>query len=457
MSLYRFKPVRFLRGTIFLPGDKSIAHRSLIISAIAKGKTRVYNFPANQDCITTLKALKQLGVRITMENSQAGNKYFCIEGKGLYGLRKPRFSVFAGESGTTFRLLLGVLAGQQFPVNLTAAKALARRPMRRITEPLRRMGAIIKARKIHSTAVRRHGAAEEYPPITIKGGRLRRISYKMPVASAQVKSALLLAGLYAAGGISEIFESVKTRDHTERMLRDFGAKIKIKDKTIFISGQKELLSPGVINIPGDISSASFFIVAAVLLPDSAIVIKSVGINPTRLGLIRVLKRMGANIKVARSRLQVKTREPAGDIIIKSSSLKGIKIKASEVPQLIDELPILMLAFCYARGRTIIYGVEELRVKETDRIVSMQANLSKMGAEIRVVTYRSKSAGLREKMIIQGISCLRGARVSSFNDHRTAMSMIIAGLVSTGETVIDEVECIAKSFPGFLEILKGVVK
>ena len=455
MPYYRIKPTKFVHGEIVLPGDKSTAHRSIIISAIAKGKTRIYNFPTNQDCLITLRAFKRLGVRISKLSLTDSNISLCVEGKGLYSLKRPRISIFAGESGTTFRLLLGLLAAQHFSTTLTAGKSLSHRPMRRVTEPLRRMGAMIKAQKAKIGSIALEHATEEYPPITLKRGNLHRISYKMPIASAQVKSALLLAGLYTKG-TTKIFEPIETRDHTERMLSDFGADIKVKNKIIFLHGHKELVSPGEIDIPGDISSASFFIVAAILLPHSHLVIKSVGINPTRLGLIRVLKRMGANIKIIPMRAS--GSEPVGDMVIKSSSLRGTKVNSNEVPQLIDELPILMLASCFAKGKTRICGVGELRVKETDRLTSMVTNLRKMGANIHTDIYwRSRARRPQQEIAIQAVRQLKGARVSSFNDHRTAMSMIIAGLVSRGQTLIDDIGCIAKSFPDFLKVLKRVIK
>ncbi|MGD9015549.1 MAG: 3-phosphoshikimate 1-carboxyvinyltransferase [Candidatus Omnitrophota bacterium] len=444
MPYCRIKPARSICGEIFLPGDKSIAHRSIIISAIAKGKTYIDNFPTSRDCRTTCDAFKKLGIRISTVSKSKEYLNLCVTGNGL-GLKKPSRRINVTESGTTTRLILGVLAGQEFPVTLfTQIKSLSNRPMRRITKPLRKMGAQIEAREERNN---------EYLPIRIRGGSLRSIRYKLSVPSAQVKSALLLAGLYAKG-ITKIIEPVKTRDHTERMLKDFGAGIKVKDKLISISSKKELVSPGKINIPGDISSASFFIIAAILLPRSHLLIKSVSLNPTRLGLIRVLKRMKAQIKLIPRRRS--GGDPIGDIVIKSSKLSGTKVKRSEIPQLIDELPILMVAACFAKGKTVIEGVQELRVKETDRINSMQANLSKMGAEIEV-SYSSRSAGLQEKIVIRPTGRLRGARVSSFNDHRTAMSMIIAGLVADGPTLIDDDRCIAKSFPGFRKVLRGVVK
>ncbi len=322
----------------------------------------------------------------------------------------------------------------------------------RVTQPLRMMDANIGGREANLSE-KMVKQKEEFPPITIKAGNLRGINYKLPVASAQVKSALLLAGLYAKG-ITKIFEPIKTRDHTERMLKSFGAAIEIKNRVISLQGGRQLNSPGIINIPGDISSASFFIVAAILLPRSRIIIKSVELNPTRIGVIRVLKRMGADIKIIPYKSPASCGEPVGDIIVRSSNLKGTEVKRNEVPLLIDELPILMVAACLAKGKTVIYGVEELRVKETDRIISLQSNLIKMGAQIHV---RNCRVGNRksEKIIIQGKKKLKGARVMSFNDHRTAMSMIVAGLVCKGSTLIDDIGCIAKSFPNFIKILKSV--
>ncbi len=455
MPSHHIQPVRSIQGELSLPGDKSIAHRSIIISSIAKGKTDIYNFPTNQDCLITFRLFRKLGVRISNINRE--DFTLSIEGKGLYGLKRATSPLSVNESGTTFRLLLGILAGQRFSTTLITAHSLARRPMRRVTEPLRRMGAIIKARRVinlRSSVIKER--IEEYPPITIKGGNLNRISYKMAVASAQVKSALLLAALYAKG-TTRILEPVKTRDHTERMLKNFRANIRIENKFILLRGQNELTSPGKIYIPGDISSASFFIVAAILLPHSYLVLRSVGVNPTRIGLIRILRRMGADIRIVPLGASFSGGEPVADVIVRSSKLRGVRVSSSEVPQLIDELSILMLASCFAEGQTVICGVEELRVKETDRILSMESNLKRMGAEIFVSTYRSSSGKLRERIVVRGVKCLRGARVNSFGDHRTAMSMVIAGLIAKGRTVIDDVDCIDKSFPGFLITLRKIIK
>jgi len=273
----------------------------------------------------------------------------------------------------------------------------------------------------------------------------------MPVASAQVKSAILLAGLYAKGN-TQVIEPVKTRDHTERMLELFKASIKLKRNAIVIKGNQPLVSPGRITIPGDISSASFFLVLAAILPNSRLIIRNVGLNPSRNGVMRVLKRMGAKIKVSSLKSQVLGVEPLGDIIIKSSLLKGTVVKKEEIPSLIDELPILIVAACNARGITVFEGVGELRVKETDRIRSMSENLRKMGADIVV-----SKTGSSEKIIIKGVKQLKGVRVRSFGDHRTAMSMVVAGLNAQGKTYIDDIICINKSFPDFLNLLGVLIK
>ncbi len=439
MSPFVASGISRLKANIFIPGDKSISHRAVILSALSQGKTRIRNFSANEDCFFTLEAFKKLGLKV-----RQGLSVVTVYGRGLSGLKKSRGPIFAGNSGTTMRLLLGVLAGQDFPVKLTAGKSLSRRPMLRVTVPLRKMGAEINARRTTHDA-----RPEECPPIFIKGGNLRGITYRMPVASAQVKSALLLAGLFARGE-TKVIEPLKTRDHTERMLKLFKADIRFKNNYIIVKGGKKLVSPREIYVPGDISSAAFFMVLAAILPHSSITIKNVGLNPSRTGIIRVLKRMGAKIQVPGARCQVPGAEPMGDITVRSSKLKGVTVSRKEIPSLIDELPILMVAASLARGKTIFQGVGELRVKETDRVKSMRNNLTKMGAKIKV----ERSAGA-ENIVIEGVGRLRGAKVKSYADHRTAMSMVVAGLVASGTTRIDDVSCINKSFPEFLRILKSL--
>ena len=422
-----------MRGEVILPGDKSIAHRAIILSSLTQRKTSLKNFPLNADCLATIGAFRKLGIKITL------NKASCqavVCGKKLFGLRRPGSAFYIKESGTTFRLLLGVLAGQSFKAKLNAGPALSRRPMLRVIKPLRLMGAQINAR------------IQEYPPITITGGSLKGITYKVPVASAQVKGAILLAGLFASGS-TKVIEPVKTRDHTERMLKLFRANVKIKGSAIIIKGGQDLVSPGVLYIPSDISSAAFFMIAASIIPDSEIRIKNVSFNPVRRGVIKALKKMGAKIVVQKSNYP--GNEPMGDIRVKSSALGGIRIRKNEVPSLIDELPILMVAASLAKGVSVFESVGELRVKETDRVKSMVTNLAKMGADIKVV-----KPGVRENIIIKGVNRLYGAKVKSFGDHRTAMSMAIAGLAASGSTTIDDVSCINKSFPDFLKTLNSLI-
>ncbi len=448
MKPFLVRPAVYAKGQVYLLGDKSIAHRAVILGAISAGKTVIENFPVNVDCFSTIRALRKLGVRIISNGGRESKnlRVITVFGVGLYGLKKTDSPIFIGESGTTLRIILGILAGQDFRVKLVTGPSLSKRPMLRVTSPLRMMGAEIIARRVNYGKM-----LEEYPPIIIRGGGLKAISYKMTVPSAQVKSAILLAGLYAKG-VTRVIEPLKTRDHTERMLRLFKADIKSKQGEIIIKGNNDLISPKLISIPGDISSASFFIVLAAILPNSHIIVKNVGLNPLRIGIIKVLKRMNVDIKVLRHRCNFVGSEPVGDIIVRYSNLKGAIIKAKEAPSLIDELPILMVAACFSRGRTILEGVRELRIKETDRVRSMTENLTKMGADIRVV----KIAG-SEKIIIEGGRKLQGAKVRSFGDHRTAMSMIIAGLNSKGNTEIDDVDCIKKSFPNFLNILVQIVR
>ncbi len=428
-------PVSRLQGIITLPGDKSIAHRAIILSVLAQGKNVVENFPLSQDCLATVAAFKKLGIKIIINK---GSCQAVIYGKGLCGLKKPASPIYIKESGTTFRLLLGVCAGQAFKVELSAGPSLSRRPMFRVIHPLKLMGASVEARKVKK---------ELYPPLVIQGGHLKGIIYKLPVASAQVKSALLLAGLFAQGKTT-LIEPIKTRDHTERMLKLFKAATVAKGNAITISKAKGLVSARNIYLPGDISSAAFFMVGAGIIPGSKVLIKSVSLNPGRFGVINVLKRMGVRIKIYE---KSRNYEPMADILIKSGTLKPVRIAKKEIPLLIDELPALMVAACFARGESIFEGVGELRVKETDRVQSMLVNLNKMDAKIKAIKLKG-----REDIVISGLGKLQGASLKSFGDHRTAMSMIIAGLAAEGRSRIDDVSCINKSFPNFLKILKSLI-
>jgi len=423
------------RGKICLAGDKSIAHRALIISVLSRGKTIIKNFPLHDDSLATLGALTVLGAKISRVNHQ-------VSVWGVKGLSKPRKPIFVNNSGTTLRLILGVLAGLDFETKIIAAKYLAVRPMSRVNKPLRLMGAKITAK---------NSGAEEYPPLVISGGNLKGITYHMPVASAQVKSAILLAGLSALGK-TRVIERVGTRDHTERMLKAFGANITVNKNCVTLNPVRCLISPGRIYIPGDISSAAFLTVLAVIIPGAKVVIERVSINPSRCGIINVLKRMGAKIKVMPLKNKLQSFEPMANLTVSSGKLKPALVNSSEIPSLIDELPVLMVAACFAEGRTIIKGAGELRFKETDRINSMLINLRSMGADIRLI-----KSGSSENIVINGKGALNGAKLKSFGDHRTAMSVVIAALGAKGSSRLDDISCISKSFPGFLTTLKSLLR
>ena len=418
------KPVKKISGEITVPGDKSISHRAVMIGSIARGMTKVIGIAKSDDCAYTINAFKAMGVNIRDERGTT-----IIEGKGLKGLSRPSAAIHVGNSGTTMRILPGILAGQDFESILTGDESLQKRPMKRIVEPLSKMHVVIKARD------------GEYPPLNIKGGVVKPITYKMPIPSAQVKSAILFAGLYA-NGVTSIIEKFRSRDHTERMLKYFGSKLNVKGMRVSVEGIKELEARS-FEIPGDISSASFFIVAATILKGSRVKIKNVSINPTRAGILKILSRMGAKVKVINKR---RGFEPVGDIIAQYSRTRGIIIDKAMMPSLIDELPIIFVLAAISRGRTVINGAGELRVKETDRISSMGENLNKMGALFSVKG---------DNIIIEGVNKLKGAMVDSFKDHRTCMSMAVAAIAADGETVIEGAESVSKSFPEFFETLNLV--
>lgn len=409
---------------IIVPPDKSISHRAVMLASISKGATRIKNLLMGEDILRTMEAFKAMGVRIDVAAD------VVVHGVGMRGLKKPEDSLYLGNSGTTMRILPGILAGQDFEVVLTGDDSLSNRPMSRIVEPLRMMGADVSGR----------GTDEIYPPLKIKGKALKAIRYKSKIASAQVKSCILMAALYA-DGVTAVSEPVKSRDHTERMLNEFGVRCRSSRLGCEISGPAELKSPGNIEIPGDISSAAFFMVAGCILPDRKIVLKNVGLNPTRTGIIDILKKMGAAISLP-------CGKDSGDIIVESSRLRGVTILPKDVVRAIDEIPIIMVAACFSKGTTVIKGIGELRVKETDRIRSMVTNLQKIGADIKVAT--------GEKILIKGGSLLHGAKVSSFGDHRTAMSMLIAGLAIKDNVEVTGLECINKSFPDFEKLLTKLV-
>lgn len=398
-----------------------------MLASLANGTSLIRNILYSDDTATTIEAFRALGVDIKENPNEV-----TVTGHGLSGLKEPEGPLFMRNSGTSMRLLLGILAGQPFATTLTADKGLSKRPMRRVTEPLSMMGAKFEGED-----------NANYAPITVTGGKLKAINYVSEIPSAQVKSAILLAGLYA-GGTTSVVESAKSRDHTERMLKIFNAKVSIMGLRVCVSGGANL-KPTDVEIPGDISSAAFFIVGASIVKGSSITLRSVGINPTRTGLIDILGMMGAkiSIKIVRDG----TSEPEGDISVESSGLHGVSIQDSLIPRCIDELPIIMVAAAYAEGTTVIHGASELKVKETDRINSMAENLRNMGAK-----FETKG----DDIIIEGSPLLKGISAMSFGDHRTAMSMVIAGLAAQGPTKIDDVDCIDKSYPAFLKDLNSLL-
>ncbi|HAT4389594.1 TPA: 3-phosphoshikimate 1-carboxyvinyltransferase [Legionella pneumophila] len=421
MSMLNFisKPVVCLKGEITVPGDKSISHRSIIFGAIAIGTSVIDGFLDGEDCIATLKAFQSMGVRIEGPDKQR----VIIHGVGKYGLKQPQNIIDCGNSGTSMRLLAGLLAAQQFDSQLTGDESLLKRPMLRISRPLSQMGADVTTQ-------------DGKPPILIKGGKkLNGIHYVMPEASAQVKSCLLLAGMYAEGQ-TKITENAVSRDHTERMLRTFSYPVQIQDGVIVIDRNGECHGTR-LNIPGDISSAAFFIVAASITPGSDILIRNVGINPTRTGIIHILTEMGADIKVLNQRAY--GEEPVADLHIRYSQLKGIDIPVSMVPLAIDEFPVIFIAAACAQGKTTLHGAKELRLKESDRIGAMVDGLNQLGVH---------AEGFDDGILIEGGS-IQGGEVNSRGDHRIAMSFAIAGAVASAPVTIKNCANVATSFPSFV--------
>jgi 3-phosphoshikimate 1-carboxyvinyltransferase len=415
-----------VRGEIRVGGDKSMTHRALIVGAVAEGKTFLHGYSKCADCMATLNVLKKLGIIIEETESTV-----TIHGRGLNGLTEPEDVLDCENSGTTMRLFAGLLSGQDFYSVLTGDSSLRKRPMDRVTQPLHMMGANIIAR-----------SNGRFAPLSIKGGKLKSIEYKLPVASAQVKSAILLAGLYA-DGYTIIEEPNITRDHTERILNLFGVEIERKSNKIILKKSKRLQAKEII-IPGDISSAAYLIALATIIPETEIQLNNVGMNPTRIGILDALKTMGADISV----LNFKTlsNEPVADLVVKHKMLKGMEISGKLVPRLIDEIPIIAVVATQAEGITVVKDAQELRVKETDRIKTIVIELKKMGAKID-----EKEDGF----IVEGPTRLRGATCNTFGDHRIAMTLTIAGLVADGITKIDDVHCIGISFPEFIQRIKEV--
>jgi 3-phosphoshikimate 1-carboxyvinyltransferase len=423
---YIVSPGGNARGDLRVPGDKSMSHRSIMLGSLADGMTEVTGFLEGEDSLATLQAFRDMGVEI--EGPNEGR--LVIRGVGLHGLQAPKKPLYLGNSGTSIRLLSGLLAGQAFDVELQGDASLSGRPMGRVANPLREMGAVIETEK------------DGTPPLRIKGGRkLKGINYTMPMASAQVKSCVLLAGLYAEGETSTV-EPAPTRDHTERMLRGFGYKVDSDNDKASLSGGGRLTATR-INVPADISSSAFFMVAAAIVPGSDITLRHVGVNPTRIGVINILRQMGANIELF-NRAQVGD-EPVADIRVRYSPLKGIAIPENQVPLAIDEFPVLFIAAACAEGTTVLTGAEELRVKESDRIQSMADGLVTLGVDA-VAT----DDGIR----IQGGEIGSG-EVESFDDHRIAMAFSIAGLRASGPITIKEANNVATSFPNFISLARQV--
>ena len=420
-----------LRGSVTLPPDKAICHRAVLLAALAEGETTIRPWPSAEDCQHTLRIIQQLGIPVRQSSALVQ-----IRGRGLRGLQAPASSLWCGESGTTLRLAAGILAGQPFSSQLTAGPSLSHRPMRRIVEPLAQMGARLEG------AAGADESAECVPPLTIYGrSPLQAIRYEMPVASAQVKSAILFAALFAEGR-SAVIEPQETRDHTERLLRACGVRVQRDGRCITIE-PRQIASPGELALPGDFSSAAFFLVAASCVSGSRLTLHDVSLNPTRIRALEALIRMGARIT---SRMTQDGWEPRGTMTVERSPLHGLMLDAAQTPGLIDELPILMVAAACAQGTSRFEGLSELRVKETDRVRSLVEGLQRLGAAVRVPA--------RDTVELDG-GALRGADVESAGDHRTAMSLAVAGLIAQGTTTIRAAECIAKSFPEFFDCLRAV--
>ncbi len=417
---------RGLRGEITVAADKSISHRAVMLGSISRGKTVIRNFLMGEDCLSTIDCFRRMGVPIQTEGNLV-----TVAGNGIHGLKAPQELLYTGNSGTTTRLLCGLLAPQNFSSVLDGDASIRRRPMKRVIAPLREMGARIT------------GTDGDFTPITIEGAKLRGIEYEMPVASAQLKSALILAGLYADGK-SVIVEPMPSRNHTELMINGFGGNITAEQNRITVSPAEELFGHE-ITVPGDISSAAFFMVAALIVPDSEIVIRNVGLNETRTGIIDVLKSMGAAIHIEKNGKGI---EPSGDITVRHSVLHGTEIDGVLIPRLIDELPVIAVAAAFAEGRTVIRNAEELKVKESNRIDAMERELVKARVDVHAT---------EDGLLINGGNPVHGSKFESYNDHRIAMSMAVLALAAEGPSRIENPRCINISYPDFFDSLKSISK
>lgn len=418
-----------LRGSFELIGDKSISHRAVMFSSISKGHNKISNFLMGEDCLSTISCFRKMGVDI-----QINGKDVYVKGNGLYGLKRPEDTLYVGNSGTTIRLMMGILAGNKFDATLIGDDSIAKRPMKRVTDPLKLMGCNIEGND-----------DANYTPIKIYGGNLNAIDYHMPVASAQVKSALILASLYA-NDTSFIHEKIKSRNHTEIMLKSFGADINIENLKISVNPVNELFSQDIY-VPGDISSAAFIIVSALITKDSEVIIKNVGLNETRTGIIDVVKNMNGNIEIINERLV--GGELVGDLLVRyTPNLCATTIDKDIIPRLIDEIPVIAVLATQAEGTTIIKDAQELKVKESNRIKAMVDNLKILGADIEE---------LEDGMIIKGKAKLNGGQINTFKDHRIAMAFSTLNLMSDEKIKLDNEDCINVSFPGYFDVIKSLTK
>lgn len=420
--------VKGLQGEIFIPGDKSISHRSVMFSSLGDKAVTIKNFLNSQDCLSTVSCMEALGVKIEKINDNE----LVVHGVGINGLKEPENVLDAGDSGTTLRLLMGMLSAQNFFVTFTGDDSLRKRPMARVIKPLSKMGAQLVSRE----------NSRLLPLAILPVEQIKAINYEMPMASAQVKSAILLAGMYADSK-TIVTEPYVSRDHTEKMFETFGVELYKEGTSVGIQKVEQLISPETLEVPGDISSAAFWLVAASIIPNSNLTLKNVGVNKTRTGIIDVLLNMGADIKVVNERMSGK--EPMADLIVKSAKLKGTSFGAEIMPRLIDEIPVIAVAAMFAEGKTIITGAEELRVKETDRLSAVVNEFSKMGGNI---------VGTEDGLIIEGTGKLNKANCYSYHDHRIAMALAVAGAAAEGVN-IENPDCVCISYPTFYQTLEKI--
>ena len=420
--------VKGLQGEIFIPGDKSISHRSVMFSSLGDKAVTIKNFLNSQDCLSTVSCMEALGVKIEKINDNE----LVVHGVGINGLKEPENVLDAGNSGTTLRLLMGMLSAQNFFVTFTGDDSLRKRPMARVIKPLSKMGAQLVSRE----------NSRLLPLAILPVEQIKAINYEMPMASAQVKSAILLAGMYADSK-TIVTEPYVSRDHTEKMFETFGVELYKEGTSVGIQKVEQLISPETLEVPGDISSAAFWLVAASIIPNSNLTLKNVGVNKTRTGIIDVLLNMGADIKVVNERMSGK--EPMADLIVKSAKLKGTSFGAEIMPRLIDEIPVIAVAAMFAEGKTVITGAEELRVKETDRLSAVVNEFSKMGGNI---------VGTEDGLIIDGTGKLNKANCYSYHDHRIAMALAVAGAAAEGVN-IENPDCVCISYPTFYQTLEKI--